>query len=115
MSAAESSKIAVREADSGADANRRWNKLDITWVVLMVVTLLNAFVAETADPHLLITFVICLSIAYKGRLVIDNFMELYHANKTIRSFMRSYFYVFPVLIFLADVFSAQIAWLTTIN
>ncbi|WP_281556794.1 cytochrome C oxidase subunit IV family protein [Thalassomonas sp. RHCl1] len=115
MSAAESKTIAGQGGESLPPAKKRWNKLDITWAVLMVVTLLNAFVAETADPHLLITFVICLSIAYKGRLVIDNFMELYNANKTIRSFMRSYFYVFPVLIFLADVFSAQIAWFTTIN
>ena len=91
------------------------SKLDITWGILMVVTLLNALVAETAEPHLLITFIICLSIAYKGRLVIDNFMELYNANNTIRSLMRSYFYIFPALIFLADAFSEQIALFTTIS
>lgn len=91
------------------------HKLNITWAILMIVTLLNALVAETAEPHLAITFIICLSIAYKGRLVIDNFMELYNANKTIRSLMRSYFYIFPVLIFLADVFSTQIAAITSIS
>ena len=90
-------------------------KLDITWGILMVVTLLNALVAETAEPHVLITLIICCSIAYKGRLVIDNFMELYNANKTIRSLMRSYFYVFPVLIFLADVFSEQLANITRVS
>ena len=90
-------------------------KLDITWAILMVVTLLNALVAETADPHLLITFLICVSIAYKGRLVIDHFMELFEANNTIRSLMHSYFYILPVLIFLADAFSEELAAISKLS
>ena len=35
------------------------HKLNITWAILMIVTLLNALVAETAEPHLAITFIIC--------------------------------------------------------
>lgn len=91
------------------------SKLDITWLILMIVTLLNALVAETADPHILITAVICISIAYKGRLVIDNFMELLNANRTIRTLMRSYFYILPVLIFVTDLFSEQLAAISTIS
>lgn len=90
-------------------------KLDITWGILMVITLLNALVAETAEPHILITALICLSIAYKGRLVIDHFMELFEANDKIRSLMHSYFYIIPVLIFLTNVFAEQLAAISRLS
>jgi len=90
------------------------NTLDISWLMLMLITLANALVAETADKSLFITAVICFSIAFKGRRIIDYFMELNHANKTIQLLMRGYFYVFPVLIFLADLFSEQIASITSL-
>ena len=89
------------------------NALDISWIMLLLITLANAFVAETADKSLLITAVICFSIAVKGRRIIDYFMELNHANKTIQLLMRGYFYVFPLLIFLTDLFSEQLAVITT--
>jgi len=41
-------------------------------------------------------------------------MELNHANSTIQFFMRSYFHVFPALIFLSDLFSEELAALTTL-
>jgi len=91
----------------------RLNALDISWIMLMLITLANALVAETADKSLFITAVICFSIAFKGRRIIDYFMELNHANKTIQLLMRAYFYVFPLLIFLADLFSEQLAVITT--
>jgi hypothetical protein len=88
--------------------------VDISWVILMIITTANAFVAETAEPSLAITALICGSIAYKGRRIMDYFMELNHANSTIQFFMRSYFHVFPALIFLSDLFSEELAVLTTI-
>ncbi|SFD00033.1 cytochrome C oxidase subunit IV family protein [Pseudoalteromonas denitrificans] len=91
------------------------NRLDISWIILMLITLANAFIAETADPHIFITAVICFSIAYKGRRVMDHFMELNYANKTIALLMRSYFYIFPLLIFLTDMFSEQLAELTSLT
>lgn len=93
---------------------KKFNKLDITWAILMVITLLNALVAETAEPSHLITAVICLSIAFKGRLVADHFMELTHANKKIKNLVNSYFYFFPFLIFFCDVFADQLAALTRV-
>jgi len=90
------------------------NGLDISWIMLMLITLANALVAETADKSLFVTAVICFSIAFKGRRIMDYFMELNHANKTIQLFMRGYFYVFPLLIFLADLFSKQLAAITTL-
>ena len=88
--------------------------VDISWVILMIITTANAFVAETAEPSLAITALICGSIAYKGRRIMDYFMELNHANSTIQFFMRSYFQVFPALIFLSDLFSEELAMLTTL-
>ena len=89
------------------------NNLDISWLILMIITSANAFVAETADKHLVITAIICFSIAYKGRRIMDHFMELNHANETITLLMRSYFVVFPALIFLTDLFSEEIVTLTS--
>lgn len=90
------------------------NVVDITWVILITITSLNALVAETATPSLLITAIICFSIAYKGRRIMDYFMELNHANATIQKLMRGYFYVFPALIFLTDLFSDELAALTAL-
>lgn len=90
------------------------NALDMSWIILMVITSLNALIAETAEPSLQITAIICFSIAYKGRRIMDYFMELNHANATIQKFMRAYFYVFPALIFLADLFAEELAVLTAL-
>ena len=90
------------------------NVLDISWIILMIITSLNAFVAETAEPSLLITAIICFCIAFKGRRIMDYFMELNYANATIQKLMRGYFYVFPVLIFLTDLFSEELAALTAL-
>lgn len=90
------------------------NALDISWGILMIITSFNALVAETAEPDLLITAIICFSIAYKGRRIMDYFMELNHANATIQKLMRGYFYVFPALIFLTDLFSEELAALTAL-
>lgn len=90
------------------------NMLDISWLILMLITSFNAFVAETAEPHIAITAIICFSIAYKGRRIMDYFMEINHANATIQKLMRGYFYVFPTLIFLTDLFSEGLAALTAL-
>lgn len=95
-------------------SNLTFSTLDISWFILMIITTANAFVAETAEPSLAITALICGSIAYKGRRIMDYFMELNHANSTIQFFMRSYFHVFPALIFLSDLFSEELAVLTTL-
>mgnify|MGYP000367009008 CR=1 FL=1 len=94
--------------------NTTLSALDFSWILLMIITTANAFVAETAEPSLAITALICGSIAYKGRRIMDYFMELNHANSTIQFFMRSYFHVFPALIFLSDLFSEELAALTTL-
>ena len=44
----------------------------------------------------------------------DYFMVLNHANATIQKLMRGYFYAFPALIFLTDVFTEELAALTAL-
>ena len=90
------------------------NTLDISWLLLLIITTANALVAETAEPSLAITAIICCSIAYKDRRIMDYFMDLNHANKTIQFFMRSYFHVLPELIFLSDLFSEELVALTAL-
>ncbi len=94
--------------------NKSLSALDLSWLILILITTANALVAETAEPSLAITALICASIAYKGRRIMDFFMELNHANNTIQFLMRSYFHVFPALIFLSDLFSQELAQLTSL-
>ncbi|WP_206484273.1 cytochrome C oxidase subunit IV family protein [Thalassotalea sp. G2M2-11] len=94
---------------------KKLSKLDLAWLILMVITLLNTLVAETVAQSHFITAVICFSIAFKGRLVIDHFMELNKANSTIKNLVRSYFYFFPMLVLVCDIFAAQLVLITTIS
>ncbi len=91
----------------------KFKKLDFIWFFLMVITLLNTLVAETVQQSHFITAVICFSIAFKGRLVIDYFMELNEANDSIRNLVRCYFYFFPMLVLFCDVFAPFIVLITS--
>ena len=60
----------------------------------MVLTLLSAAVAESPEQGLLLILVIALTVAVKGRLIVDRFMELRNANRYLRNSMRIYSYNF---------------------
>ena len=53
-------------------------------------------------------------MAFKGRLVIDRFMELTDASRTIRRMVRLYGVAIPLLLVLTEVFGPQIASLTSL-
>jgi len=78
------------------------------------LTLAGTLIGESADPGLAITLIICLTMAFKGRMVIDHFMELNTANSMIRNMMRAYFYVLPALAVLTSLFGDWLARLTTL-
>ncbi len=88
--------------------------LDYVWLVLMAMTILSAVLAESADPSLLITVVVATTIALKGRMVLDRFMELRNANVYIRFAMNLYFYVLPAMIVLVFLFPDLLAKITTL-
>ena len=75
----------------------------------MLITLLNALIAETAEPSLIITLLIATAVAIKGRVVVDHFMELKSAHPLIRISMQVYFYVIPAMMILVYLFPETIA------
>lgn len=88
--------------------------IDLLWLVLVALTLGGSLLGETAEPGLAVTLIISLTMAFKGRMVIDHFMELKTANRTIRNLMRAYFYVLPLLVVLTSLFGDRLARLTTL-
>ncbi len=88
--------------------------IGLLWLLLVALTLGGAFLGETAAPGLAVTVIVSLTMAFKGRMVIDHFMELKTANRTIRSLMRAYFYVVPLVTVLVYLFGDRLARLTTL-
>ncbi len=85
---------------------------DYVWLALMAMTLGNAFIAESADPSLLVTLAIAATVMLKGWLVVDRFMELRNAHPYIRFSMNLYFYVLPLMILIVYLFPDFLAELT---
>ena len=88
--------------------------LSLAWVVLILLTLASALIAESIDPTAGVVIVVCLVVSIKGQLVIDRLMGLRHAPPVIRRMMLAYFYVLPVLIALALIFPESLRRLTTL-
>lgn len=89
--------------------------VDFIWLVLMGLTLLSAAIAESPDQGLVLILVITFTVAYKGRMIVDHFMELKDANRLLRNSMRVYFYVIPAMIVVVYLFPELIARLTTLQ
>ncbi len=89
--------------------------LDRLWLLLMLLTLGSAWLAESGETGLAVTLIIALAVSFKGLMIVDHFMELRHANQTLRRLMRVYFYVIPGLIVLVYLFPEQIAALTSLS
>lgn len=88
--------------------------IDRLWFLLVALTLGGAVIGETAEPGLAATLAIALSMAFKGRMVIDHFMGLKTANRTIRNLMYAYFYVIPLLTVLTSLYGDTLARLTSL-
>lgn len=93
-------------------ATKTGSHLDKLWLAMIVMTLLNAFIAEQAEPSFIITLIICAMIIIKARLVIDHFMELTEASPYIYHLMNAYFYIFPILAVLVWLYPEVLADLT---
>lgn len=78
--------------------------IDIIWILLMAITVGTAALAERADSGLPVTLAVAGTVAFKGRMVVDRFMEMLNANRWLRDAMRIYFYVIPVMIVLVYLF-----------
>jgi len=89
-------------------------RLDLVWLLLIGLTLGGAILGEAAEPELWVTLGIASVMVLKGRMVIDHFMELADANRTIRRLVRLYGVAIPLLLVLTYLFGAQIAALTSL-
>ncbi len=82
------------------------------WLLLVILTLFSAYMAEQATPGLNSISIMAIVLAIKGRIIVDYFMELKESHVFLRALMRMYFYVIPALIILVYLFPEQIAKLT---
>ena len=85
------------------------------WLLLMLLTLLSAYMAETATPGLNSIIIMAIVLAIKGRIIVDYFMELKDAHLLVRTLMRVYYYVIPALIILVYLFPEQIVQWTELQ
>ncbi len=79
---------------------RQWiqqHQLDWLWIILLALTLGGGWIGESADPGLGLGLFVTITIAIKGRIVIDHFMGLKNAHPLLRRLMRLYFYLLPLL------------------
>ncbi len=88
--------------------------LTLAWLVLLGLTLLGGVVGNAGSPGLWVTVAVAAMMAFKGRVVIDHFLELGGAHPSIRRLVRFYAVALPVMLILTDLFGPQIARLTTL-
>ena len=90
-------------------------KLNIIWLLLMLITVMNALIAESSQTGTAITVLIALSVAFKGHMVVDHFMGLKGANRYLRSLMNAYFYVIPAITIIVYLFPETVAQWTSLQ
>lgn len=89
--------------------------VDWTWAILVTLTLAGVTIGEGAEPGFWVTLTVAAIAAFKGRLVIDQFMELGDAHPAIRRLVRLFGLLVPALIMLVYLFGPQIARITTLS
>lgn len=88
--------------------------LTLSLLALVVLTLTGALLGEVGKPGFWVTLSVAVMMAVKGRLVIDQFLELGNAHTSIRALMRLYANLIPALVMITYLFGPQIARLTTL-
>ena len=88
--------------------------LDLVWILLIALTLGGVAIGEGAEPSFWITVIVAVITTFKGRMVIDYFMEVGDAHPAIRRLVRIYGFLVPLLMILIYLCGPQIAKLTSI-
>jgi len=83
-------------------------KVDIAWLMLILLTISGGLMGKHAEPGFWITVVIAMMTFLKGRLVIDYFMELDEASKVIRRVVGSFSTIIPLLMILTYLLEDQL-------
>lgn len=89
--------------------------LDWTWGILVTLTLVGIAIGGAATPGFWVTVGVAALAAFKGRLLIDQYMELGTAHPTIRRLVRLWGLFVPGLMILIYLFGPQIAQLTRLS
>lgn len=89
--------------------------VDWAWIILVALTLLGVAIGGGAEPGFWVTLSVAAIAAFKGRLVIDQFMELNTAHPTIRRLVRLFGLFVPALMMLVYLFGPQIAQVTNLT
>ena len=85
------------------------------WLLLLSLTAAGAWLGETGGHSWALTLTVALLITSKGRLVVDHYMGMRDANRTIRRVLYAFVVVVPVLVLLSHGFGAAIARLTALG
>jgi len=85
------------------------------WLLLVGLTLLAAWVAETGAPGWPVTLIVAGLIGFKGRLVIDHYMEMVQANAIIRRVLHAFVILVPLLVILSQGFAEVLRRLTSLS
>lgn len=85
------------------------------WLLLLGLTAAGAWLGETGGHSWALTLTVAFLIAYKGRLVIDHYMGMRDANRSIRRVLYAFVVVVPALVVLSHGLGAVIARLTALR
>ncbi|MEW6164767.1 MAG: cytochrome C oxidase subunit IV family protein [Pseudomonadota bacterium] len=85
------------------------------WLTLVGLTLAGAWLAETGHAGWPLAFVVAGLIAFKGRMVIDHYMEMTSANTRIRRVLHAFVVVVPLLVLFSHGWSDVLRRLTTLQ
>ncbi len=73
--------------------------LFIIWIILIVITLITAYIGYLEESGLFIVGFILLTVTIKGQLIIDHYMGLKNVRGFWRLAMLGFVYVIPGVIF----------------
>ena len=84
------------------------------WLILVGLTLVGIFFAETGHAGWLLTMTVATLIIVKSNFVIDYYMDMRSANKRIRNILRFFTIIIPVLVILVHAWGDEIRQLTSV-
>ncbi|RKZ98339.1 MAG: hypothetical protein DRQ43_01645 [Gammaproteobacteria bacterium] len=84
------------------------------WLMLIGLTLVGIFFAETGSAGWLLTITVVILIVLKGNFVIDYYMDMRSANQRIRNILRLFIIIIPVLVILVHAWGDVIRRVTSV-
>jgi hypothetical protein len=85
------------------------------WLLLVGLTGAGAWLAETGHSGWPLALVVAGLIAFKGRMVIDHYMEMTSANTRIRRVLHLFAMIVPLLVLLSHGWSDVLRRITTLG